>query len=394
MDNKFIPLSVPNLKGNELQYVTEAIQTEWVSTGGKFITDFEVKLSEYVNSKGAVACQSGTSGIHLALEVCGVKKNDEVIVPTLTFIATVNPIKYINANPVFMDCDDTLNIDCDKLEDFLSTQCEFVDGKLLNKSTNAQIKAMIVVHIFGNIANMERIMNIAKKYNLKVIEDAAEALGSYYTEGVFKNRHAGTIGDIGVYSFNGNKIITTGGGGMIVSNDKKYLQQAKYLSMQAKDNELHYIHNEIGYNYRMTNLQAALGLAQIEQLERFIKIKMDNYFFYQQQIKGIKGLQLLLFHQDIRANHWFYSIILDSELFDRDTIIQRLLEHGVQTRPVWGLIHDQKPYRHYETYKLEKALYYQKRVINIPCSSNLTTEDIKKVIRAIKDIIGGSHCGF
>ena len=390
MKNKFIPLSVPNLKGNELKYVTEAIQTEWVSTGGKFINDFEDKLSEYVNSKGAVACQSGTAGIHLALEICEVKKDDEVIVPTLTFIATVNPIKYIHAKPIFMDCDGQLNIDCDKLEDFLSTKCEFTDGKLINKRTNAQIKALIVVHIFGNIANMERIMIIAKKYKLKVIEDATEALGSYYTDGVYKNSHAGTIGDIGIYSFNGNKIITTGGGGMIVSNNDDYLQKAKYLSTQAKDDELYYIHNEVGYNYRMTNLQAALGLAQLEQLEGFVKLKMDNYLLYQHKITGITGLELLPFHQNTRPNYWFYSVKLDTELFDRDVFIQRLLEHRVQTRPVWGLIHEQEPYRTYETYKIEKASYYQKRVVNIPCSSNLTAEDLERVVRTIKEITGGS----
>jgi len=393
MKGKFIPLSVPNLKGNELQYVTEAIQTEWVSTGGKFISDFENQLSEYVRAKGAVACQSGTAGIHLALKVCGVNRGDEIIVPTLTFIATVNPVKYIHANPVFMDCDDTLNIDCEKLEDFLSTQCRYDDGKVINKRTNAQIKAIIVVHIFGNMADMERIMHIARKYNLKVIEDAAEALGSYYTRGVYKGCHAGVIGDIGIYSFNGNKIITTGGGGMIVTENKYYLRKAKYLSTQAKDDELYYLHDEIGYNYRMTNLQAALGLAQLEQLEGFIKTKADNYTFYKQKIEKISGMELLIFNQAARSNYWFYPVILDIEYFDRDVFIQKLSESGIQTRPIWGLINKQKPYTQYETYKLEKAPYYQKRIINIPCSSNLTKEDMERVVQAIEITAGGSVRG-
>ena len=386
MEKKFIPLSVPNLKGNELHYITEAIQTEWVSTGGSFVSDFENQLSEYVRIEGAVACQNGTAGIHLALKVCEVNQGDEVIVPCLTFIASVNPVKYINANPVFIDCDETLNIDPEKLECFLINHCKYDDRKVINKKTGAHIKALIIVHIFGNIANMKRIMEIAEKYNLKVIEDAAEALGSYFTDGIYKGRHAGTIGDIGIYSFNGNKIITTGGGGMIVSNNKDYLQKAKYLSTQAKNNELYYIHNEIGYNYRMTNLQAALGLAQLEQLEEFIKIKEKNYLFYKEEIGQIDGLEVLSFDQQTRPNYWFYSMILDTNIFDRDVFIQRLSEQRIQTRPIWGLIHEQNPYKASEAYNIKKAPYYQERVINIPCSTNLVKEDLERVVQAIENI--------
>ena len=234
MSRKFIPLSVPNLKGKELEYVTHAVETEWVSTGGPYVNDFELKVAEYAKCKGAVSCQNGTSGLHIALEVCGVTKEDEIIVPTLTFIAAVNPVKYIGAEPIFMDCDDSLTMDVDKLKDFCETECSFSDGKLINNSTKKHIKALIVVHVFGNMADMERIIEIANKYNLKVIEDATEAIGTYYIEGKYNGKHAGTIGDIGVYSFNGNKIMTTGGGGMIVSDNEELLKRAKHLTTQPK----------------------------------------------------------------------------------------------------------------------------------------------------------------
>lgn len=288
MSQSFIPLSVPNLKGNELEYVTHAVETEWVSTAGPYVKDFEEKIAEYVYTKGAVSCQNGTSGLHIALQVCDVTREDEVIVPTLTFIAAVNPVKYIGAEPIFMDCDDSLTIDADKLLEFCQNECSFINGKLINNKTKKHIKALVIVHVFGNMADMLKITEIAKEYNLKVIEDATEALGTYYIEGNYKGKYAGTIGDIGVYSFNGNKIITTGGGGMIVSNDEELLKRAKHLTTQAKSDELYYTHDEIGYNYRMTNLQAALGLAQLEQIEIFIKIKKENYYLYKESIKDIE----------------------------------------------------------------------------------------------------------
>jgi aminotransferase in exopolysaccharide biosynthesis len=385
MSRKFIPLSVPNLKGKELEYVTHAVETEWVSTGGPYVNDFEMKAAEYAKCKGAVSCQNGTSGLHIALEVCGVTKDDEVIVPTLTFIAAVNPVKYIGAEPVFMDCDDSLTMDVDKLKDFCETKCKFIDGKLINKTTDKHIKALIVVHVFGNMADMESIIDVANKYNLKVIEDATEAIGTYYVEGVYKGRHAGTIGDIGVYSFNGNKIMTTGGGGMIVSDNVELLGRAKHLTTQAKSDELYYTHDEIGYNYRMTNLQAALGLAQLEQLEDFIKVKKSNYDFYKNEIHKITGLRILDFKGSIRPNYWFYALYIEPEYaLNRDQIIKYLASKKIQARPIWGLISDQKPYEGTQAYKIEKARGYLESVVNIPCSSNLTIDDAGYVIDCLK----------
>ena len=383
--NKFIPLSVPNLKGKELEYITKAVDTEWVSTGGGYINDFEKNIAEYLNVEKAVACQSGTAGIHLALKLSGVGYEDEVIVPTLTFIATVNPVRYLGAEPVFMDCDDTLNMDLGKLEEFCEKECTLTPQGLINNKTKKTIKAVVIVHIFGNMVNMERLMEIGERYNLKVIEDAAEALGTYYTNGKYRGQFAGTIGDFGVYSFNGNKIITTGGGGMIVAKDSKLLDKARYLSTQAKDDELHYIHDEVGFNYRMTNLQAALGVAQLEQLEDFIKIKIDNYMMYKEELNKVEGLSILNFDKNTRSNHWFYSLVIDKEKYglDRNKLLTELNDQKIQSRPIWGLIHEQKPYQNNQAYKIEKAKYYIDRILNIPCSTNLEESDVRLVIDAI-----------
>lgn len=261
------------------------------------------------------------------------------------------------------------------------------DDGLINKKTRKKIKALVIVHIFGNMVNMERLMDIAEKYKLKVVEDSTEALGAYSKEGKYKYKFAGTIGDFGVYSFNGNKIITTGGGGMLVAKDNELSDKAKYLSTQAKDDELYYIHDEVGFNYRMTNLQAALGVAQLEQLEDFINIKIKNYNLYKQEIDKIEGLSILDFNKNTRSNHWLYSLLIDKEKygFSRDELLNKLNENKIQTRPIWGLIHEQKPYRNNQVYKIEKANYYIDKVLNIPCSTNLTKEDVEYVCETLRE---------
>lgn len=371
---KYIPLSVPNLKGKELEYVTEAVKTEWVSTAGPYITQFEKAVAEYVHVPVATACQSGTAGLHLSLLTLGIGPGEEVLVPTLTFIAAVNPVRYTGAEPVFMDCDDTLTMDPDKLEEFCKRECVFDGLVLRNRTSKRKVSAVMVVHVFGNLADMERIMAVADEYHLKVIEDATEALGSYYLGGVYKGRFAGTIGNIGVFSFNGNKVITTGGGGMIVSQDPKLAERSRFLSTQAKKDAAYFIHEEVGYNYRMTNLQAALGLAQLEQLEGFIEIKKKNYELYQEL-----GISLLPFRSDIRSNYWFYSCLSS----DRDGLIRYLGQHSIQSRPIWKLIHTLKPYQKNQAYHIEKADWYYGQVVNIPCSSNLEKEEVEQVAEQI-----------
>lgn len=377
----YITLSTPNLAGNEIKYVTEALQAQWVSTGGAMISQFENVIAEYVGAPGAVACQSGTAGLHLALHALGVGRGDEVIVPTLTFIAAVNPVTYVGAEPVFMDCGDDLCMDAAKLDQFCAEECSFEGGVLTNKTSGRRVCAVIVVHVFGNMADMHKILPVARKYNLKLIEDATEALGTRYLEGT----HAGTMGDVGVFSFNGNKIITTGGGGMIVSNNKELLARLKYLSTQAKDDEVYFIHNEIGFNYRMTNLQAALGVAQMEQLEGFIDTKKRNYKLYRQLLAGKRGMDILPFREGITSNHWFYSLYLKGSDLKRDSLIDALGKKRIQTRPVWGLNHLQKPYLACRAYRIEKALDYVENIVNIPCSTDLAAEDVEYVSRCILD---------
>ena len=261
--DKFIPLSIPNFEGNEKKYVDDAINQGWVSTGGAYITKLEQDIAKFLHTENVAACQSGTSALHLSLVEAGVKPGDVVIVPPLTFIAAVNPVKYQFAAPVFIDCDDSFCIDPIKLCSFCEEECEW-DGTVLMYKGSI-VKALIVVHVFGNMADMESIMDIADKFNLKVIEDATEALGTRYTKGKYKNKYAGTIGHFGTFSFNGNKIITTGGGGAVTANNPKIVDHIRFLSTQAKTDPHYYIHDEIGYNYRMTNLQAALGVRSEER---------------------------------------------------------------------------------------------------------------------------------
>ena len=382
-----INLSVPNLSMDILDNLKECLESGWVSTGGRFIPEFEEKVKKYMKTKFAAGVQSGTAGLHMSLQVLGVQRDEEVFVPTLTFIAAVNPTTYLGASPIFIDCDDSLCMDPIKLEKFCSEECDFREGILVNKKTNKKIRALVIVHVFGNMADMEKIMDIAKKYNLKVLEDATEALGTYYTEGRYKGKYAGTIGDIGVLSFNANKIITTGGGGMVVGDNEELVEKVRFLSSQAKKDTLYFIHDEIGYNYRMLNLQAALGTSQIDQLESFIETKIKNYEIYKEELEKIEGLEILPFVEGIRANHWFYSLKIDKEKYGigRDELLQKLVDAGIQTRPIWGLIHQQKPYSACQNYKIEKALYYYDRILNLPCSSNLTEKEVYQVIEKIRE---------
>lgn len=387
--SKFIPLSVPNFEGNERKYVDDAVTQGWVSTGGAYITQLEEKIADYVKMPAAVACQSGTSALHLSLMECGVSPGDIVIVPTLTFIAAVNPVRYQFADPVFMDCDESLCMDPVKLRAFCEQECEKKHEHLIYKKTGQTVKAVVVVHVFGNMADMEAIMDIAKDYHLKVIEDATEALGSRYTSGALIGKYAGTIGDFGAYSFNGNKIITTGGGGMVVAKNGDKLAHIKYISTQAKDDALFYEHHEVGFNYRMTNVQAALGVAQMELLDTFVERKNKNYNLYANRLAGNDKYELMEFRDGIYSNKWFYSLMIHKEMVAKNVrdIVCELTSQGVGTRPIWGLIHEQLPYRKCVAYEIEKAKYYSERIINIPCSTNLTEEEIDLVGMAIENVV-------
>lgn len=378
---EYIPLSVPNLKGNELKYITQAVEQEWVSTAGPYIPQFEEAIAGLVGAPEAVACQSGTAGLHLALMESGIERGDIVLVPTLTFIAAVNPVAYVGGVPVFMDCDDSLCMDAVKLRDYCEQECDFKDGALYEKESGRRVRAVIPVHVFGNIADMESIMDTADRYNLFVVEDATEALCSKFTAGRYAGQYAGTIGDVGVFSFNGNKIMTTGGGGMIVARDKARLDHMRKLSIQAKKGESDhfYEHDEIGYNYRLTNVQAALGVAQAEQMPQFVETKKHNYELYREL-----GLDLLPFSDNVAPNYWFYSLMTEGRW---RYVMEELEKQGIGSRPVWMLIHTLKPYEGTRAYRIEKAPYYRDNILNIPCSTNLTEEQVRRVAAAVLEIL-------
>lgn len=390
---KFIPLSIPNFEGNERKYVDEAIDQGWVSTGGAYIRKLEEKMAHFLHVENVAACQSGTSALHLALVETGVGPGDVVIVPPLTFIAAVNPVKYQFATPIFIDCDDSFCIDPIKLQEFCEKECHFDGETLFYKGKT--VKALIVVHVFGNMADMVSILKIARKYNIKVIEDATEALGTKYTDGPLKGKYAGTIGDFGCYSFNGNKIITTGGGGAITAKDSKVVDHIRYLSTQAKNDPHYYIHDEVGYNYRMTNIQAALGVAQMEELPEFIRRKKANYEIYKNLFEGFEFGEIKDFREGTDSNKWFYSLEINRDKVKASMreIITSLQDKGIETRAIWGLINEQIPYCNEDTYKLEKAPYYAERILNFPSSTQITNDEIKYVVEQIKFVLEGFVSG-
>ena len=384
---KFIPLSIPNFEGNEEKYVVDAIASTFVSTVGGYVTQMEEKLAGFLNVPNVAVCQSGTSALHLSLVEAGVKPGNVVIVPPLTFIAAVNPVKYQFATPVFIDCDDSLCMDPMKFRSFCEEECEWDGEKLSYKG--ATVKAIVVVHVFGNMADMESIMDTARKYNLKVVEDATEALGTKYTTGKYRDRYAGTIGDFGCYSFNGNKIITTGGGGAVTSNNPDIVNHLRFLSTQAKTDPHYYIHDEIGYNYRMTNLQAALGVAQMEKLPEFIRRKQKNYDLYKELFYEFEYGKLMPFREGTDSNMWFYSLCINKKIIKTSIkdIVIALRKKGIETRPIWGLINEQKPYEGEVTYKLEKAPYYAHRILNIPSTTQITKDEIKYVVNEVQSLL-------
>ncbi len=386
----FIPLSVPNFSGKEKEYVNEAVVSEWVSTGGSKVGAFEQKIADFVGMPRGIACASGTAGLHLAMLCAGVRPGDEVLAPTLTFIAAVNPIRYCFAEPVFIGCDNSLCISPEALHRFCERECHLQGDKLIDNTTGAHVSAVSVVHVFGNLADMEQILAIAEQYHLVVIEDATEALGSKYTAGTFAGKFAGTLGDIGVYSFNGNKIMTTGSGGMVVSNHPEWAEHAAHLSTQAKASPSQYVHDEVGYNYRLTNLQAALGLAQVEQLDDFIAHKNTMYDYYAEQLAGISGVRLMGWREGTRPNKWFYALVIEREGVTAQQLIGYLAENKVQTRSIWNLIHQQAPYLQNRFFETEKAEWYQQHIVNLPCSTSLTCEQADRVVALIRDFFSNS----
>ena len=378
-----IPLSVPSLNGKELQYVKECIDTEWVSSAGKYVDLFEQKIAKYTGSKYAVACVNGTAALQVSLRLAGVEPDDEVIVSTLTFIASVNAITYNNAKPIFMDADKYYNIDIEKTIEFINNQTVYKNGFTYNKKTNNKITAIIPVHIWGNACWLDPLIELCNERNISIVEDAAESMGTFYINGEHSSKHTGTIGLLGCLSFNGNKIITTGGGGIILTDDEALAEKAKYLTNQAKDDSIRYVHDEIGYNVRLTNIQAAWGVAQLEQLPEILKRKKQIYHFYQSELEGVDGLSISKTPDYANNNHWMNLLQIDKKVYneDREELMKRLERNGIQTRPVWRLNHEQKPYKDCQYYKIERAFSLVEKSLCLPSSMNLNFSSIKIIIK-------------
>lgn len=366
-----IPLCIPQIEGNELKYVEDCIKTNWVSSVGSYVDLFEKKFSEFVGSKNAVVTMNGTAALHLALLTLGIGKGDEVIVPSMTFISPVNTIRYVGAEPVFCDvCRDTFVMDAERLEELITPRT----------------KAIIPVHIYGHPADMDKIVQIAKKHNLFVVEDATESLGALY-----KGRMAGTMGDIGCYSFNGNKLITTGAGGMLVTDDDSLAKRAKFLSTQTKvtlPNKAFY-HPEVGYNFRMPNLLAAFGVAQLENIDGYICKKIEHAKLYNELLGNIAGLTLPCQHEGVRNCYWLYSVIIEDDFgISRDEVIEKLSQNGIESRPFFMPVHDMPPYKGSRCGSLDVTQELYKKGLNLPSSVGLTEKEIRLICNTIAYMAG------
>lgn len=361
---EFLPLHEPRFIGNEKKYVNETIDSTFVSSVGKYVTKFEEMVAKFSGAKYAVATSNGTSALHIGLKLVGVDESCEVITQPLTFIATANAISYCNAQPIFVDVDrDTLGLSPLKLKEFLKEFATLdADGNCINNSTNKIIKACVPMHTFGHPCKIDEIVEICESYNIAVVEDAAESLGSYY-----KGKHTGSFGKVGIFSFNGNKIITTGGGGMLVTDDEEFAKKAKHITTTAKvPHKYEYIHDEVGYNYRLTNLAAALGVAQMENLQLFIEKQRDlakkyNNFFKDIEIEFIKE------PKNSQSNYWLNAVILKDKQ-SRDEFLKYTNDNGVMTRSIWRLINKLDIFKDAQIGNLDNAEWLEDRVVNISSS--------------------------
>lgn len=360
---EFIPLHAPFFGGNEKVYLNECIDSTFVSSVGKFVDKFEELVAAYTGAAKAVVCVNGTNALHLALTLAGVERNDEIITQALTFIATANAISYCGAHPVFVDVDkDTMGLSPKAVDNWLTSHAEIRNQECFNKDTGRRIKAVVPMHTFGHPIHLDEMVDVCKKWNLELIEDAAESLGSFY-----KGKHTGTFGKIGVLSFNGNKTITTGGGGMLLFNDEELGKYAKHLTTQAKvPHAWEFVHDHIGYNYRMPNINAALGCAQMERLDAILKDKRATAESYKKYFND-KSIQFFSEPKDCNSNYWLNAVILpDKEAQIR--FLEQTNAEGVMTRPVWELMNRLPMFENCQTDDLKNTYWFADRVVNIPSS--------------------------
>jgi len=387
MPQDIIPLCVPEIRGNEWRYVKECLDTNFVSSVGPFVDRFERELASKVGIRYAVATVNGTAALHIALLVAGIERDDEVLVPTLTFIAPVNAIRYVGAWPVFIDAEPSYwQMDAQSVVDFLDKECRWVRNELRNNTTGRRVKAILPVHILGHPVDLDPILAVAKKFHLAVIEDATESLGAKY-----KGSMVGTLGHVACFSFNGNKIITTGGGGMLVTNNEEWARKAKHLVTQAKNDPIEFVHGEIGYNYRLTNIQAAMGCAQLERLSSHVSRKREIASLYAEKLAGVPGLTLMQEAPWAFSTFWLYTILVNPTRYGRDsrTLLKELNLAKIQTRPLWQPMHRSPAHAACQAYHCHMAERLNARALSLPSSVGLTEIQQRWVI----DQVYASHGG-
>lgn len=363
-ENKdFLPLHEPTFFGNEKKYVVDCIESGWVSSVGKYVDQFEQMLAEYTGVKRAVAVVNGTAALHIALKTVGVRPDDEVLIPALTFVATGNAVTYCGATPHFIDVSkETLGVDPSKLSDYLKDVVIFSNGNSVNKYTGKTIRAIVPMHTFGHPVDLDPLMEVCERYNITMVEDAAESLGSFY-----KGTHTGNFGKVAALSFNGNKIITTGGGGAILTNDEELADYAKHLTTTAKvPHAWEYVHDEVGYNYRLPNINAALGCAQLEQIDILIEKKRKLTQLYSINFSKYSGVKLFTEQEFARSNYWLQTVIIESELYDIKIALEVLNNLNIMSRPIWTPLHNLMPYKDCCKSDLSETEYLSQRIINIP----------------------------
>ena len=360
----FVPLSVPQFIGNEKKYLEECIDTTFVSSVGKFVDRFEEMVAEYTGAKKAIVCVSGTNALHMAMLLVGVERDDEVLTQALTFIATCNAISYIGAHPIFIDVDkDTMGLSPKAVKAWLEDNAEIKNEICYNKTTGRRIKCCVPMHTFGHPVHLDELVEVCKKWHIELVEDAAESIGSFY-----KGKHTGTFGKVGAISFNGNKTITTGGGGMLLFMDEELGQFAKHLTTQAKvPHRWEFVHDHIGYNYRMPNINAALGCAQMEHLEEFVLNKRETAAKYAEFFKNMQDVEFFTEPTDCRANYWLNAVILKDKQAQLD-FLQQTNDNGVMTRPIWELMNRLPMFEHCQNDGLKNTIWFADRVVNIPSS--------------------------
>ena len=377
---RVIPNAVPHLGGNEWKYLKECLDTNWVSSVGAFVDRFERDVAAYVGVPHAIATVNGTAALHVALLAAGVKPGDEVLVPALTFMATANAVWYCGAHPVFLDSEPvSWGLDPAKTADFLSRECAVKAGHMVNRATGRVVRAMLPVHLYGHPCDLDALLEVARKYPLAVVEDAAEALGARY-----RDRAAGCDGLVGCLSFNGNKIITTGGGGMVLTRDPAVARRVRSLTTQARGDALEYVHDEVGFNYRLTNIQAALGVAQLEQLEGFVEAKRATAAHYRKLLAGVPGLTVFTEAAWARSTYWMTSLLLEVRRCpDVRTLLRRLNSEGIGARPLWRPLNLQPAFKDAQAYKVDVAARLYDRGLSLPCSVAITPEEREAVVRTL-----------